>query len=71
MGQAYQCWWRICREINVFSRFKYHMFHVLDPFVTYLLTLPCSIKHLSSKNVQRKCNGIIVREVVGWGMTAI
>jgi hypothetical protein len=20
MGQVYQCWWRICREINVFSR---------------------------------------------------
>jgi hypothetical protein len=18
MGQVYQCWWRICREINVF-----------------------------------------------------
>jgi hypothetical protein len=23
-----------------FSRFEYHMFYVLDPFVTYLLTLP-------------------------------
>jgi hypothetical protein len=40
MGQVYQCWWRICREINVFSRFKYHMFYVLYEFVTYLLTLP-------------------------------
>jgi hypothetical protein len=37
MGQVYQCWWRICREIN-FSRFEYHMFYVLYPFVTYLLT---------------------------------
>jgi hypothetical protein len=27
MGQVFQCWWMICREINVFSRFKYHMFH--------------------------------------------
>jgi hypothetical protein len=26
MGQVYQCWWRICREINVLSRFEYHMF---------------------------------------------
>jgi hypothetical protein len=26
MGQVYQCWWRLYREINVFSRFKYHMF---------------------------------------------
>jgi hypothetical protein len=27
MGQAYQCWWRICREINVF--FQIRMSHVL------------------------------------------
>jgi hypothetical protein len=26
MGQVYQCWWRICREINVFFyRFEYHI----------------------------------------------
>jgi hypothetical protein len=37
MGQVYQCWWRIRREINVFSRFEYHILH---PFVTRLLTLP-------------------------------
>jgi hypothetical protein len=40
MGQVYQCWWRICRKINVFPRFEYHMFYVLYPIVTYLLTLP-------------------------------
>jgi hypothetical protein len=40
MGQVYQCWWRICREINVFCRFECHMSYVLYPFVTYLLTLP-------------------------------
>jgi hypothetical protein len=40
MGHVYQCWWRICREINVFPRFEYHMFYVLYPFVTCLLTLP-------------------------------
>jgi hypothetical protein len=40
MGQVYQWWWRICREVNVFPRFEYHMFHVLYPFVAYLLTLP-------------------------------
>jgi hypothetical protein len=29
MGQVYQCWWRICRETNVFfPRFEYHMFYV-------------------------------------------
>jgi hypothetical protein len=32
MGQVY--------ERNVFSRFEYHMFYVLYPFVTCLLTLP-------------------------------
>jgi hypothetical protein len=41
MGQVYLCWWRICREINVF-RFEYHMFYVLYPFVTFLLALPCT-----------------------------
>jgi hypothetical protein len=40
MGQLYQWWWRICREINVFHRFDSHMFYVLYQFVTYLLTLP-------------------------------
>jgi hypothetical protein len=40
MGHVYQCWWRICREINDFMWVKYHMFYVLDPIVTYLLTLP-------------------------------
>jgi hypothetical protein len=38
MVQVYQCWWRICREINVFSRFEYHMFYVLYSFVSYLLS---------------------------------
>jgi hypothetical protein len=40
MGQVYKCWWRICRETNVSSRSEYHMFYVLYPFVTRLLTLP-------------------------------
>jgi hypothetical protein len=39
MGQVYQCWWRICREINVLPGFEYHMFYVLYPFVSCLLTL--------------------------------
>jgi hypothetical protein len=29
MGRVYKCWWRICREINVFSRFESHLFYVL------------------------------------------
>jgi hypothetical protein len=28
MGQVYQCWWRICREIHVFF-FQVRMWHVL------------------------------------------
>jgi hypothetical protein len=40
MGQVYQCWWRICREINVSSRFEYHIFYVIYLLVTCLLTLP-------------------------------
>jgi hypothetical protein len=39
MGQLHWCWWRICPEINVFSRFQYLVFYVLYPFGTYLLTL--------------------------------
>jgi hypothetical protein len=40
VGQVYQCWWWMCRAINVFPKFEYHMFYVLYPFVTYLLTVP-------------------------------
>jgi hypothetical protein len=40
MGQAYQGWWRICREVKDFYRTRYHMFYFLYPSVTYLLTLP-------------------------------
>jgi hypothetical protein len=41
MGQVYQCWWRICREITDFFQVRiYNMFYGLYPFVTYLLTLP-------------------------------
>jgi hypothetical protein len=29
MGQVYQCWWRICREIKVLIMFEYHMFDAL------------------------------------------
>jgi hypothetical protein len=43
MGQVYQCRRRICREINVSSRFEYHIFYVSYPFVTYLLSLPRTI----------------------------
>jgi hypothetical protein len=38
MGQVYQCWWRICREINVyFPTFEYHTLYIFYPFVTYIL----------------------------------
>jgi hypothetical protein len=40
MGQVYQCWWRICRDIIVSPTFEYHMIYVSYLFMTYLLTLP-------------------------------
>jgi hypothetical protein len=29
IGQVYQCWWRICREIILFLRFEYHVLYPL------------------------------------------
>jgi hypothetical protein len=49
MRHVYQYWWRICREINVFFRFEYHILYVLYPFVTYLLTLPRILKQVVHK----------------------
>jgi hypothetical protein len=42
MGQVYQYWRRIRRiiRVTIFPRFEYHMFYVLYPFVTHLLSLP-------------------------------
>jgi hypothetical protein len=56
MGQVYQCWWRICQEVNVFFRFEYHMFYVLYPFVTHLLTLPRALINfgVSSKHTEEQ-----------------
>jgi hypothetical protein len=42
MGLVYQCWWRIRREIHVFSFSNINQFYVLYPFATCLLTLPCT-----------------------------
>jgi hypothetical protein len=60
MGHVYQCWWRICREINVLSRFEYHMFYVLYPFVSCLLTLPRTIlifEWREQRKQRRMCHG--------------
>jgi hypothetical protein len=54
MGQMYPCWWKVCREIKVFSGFNYHMFYVLYTFVTYLLTLPC---RMGIRDRRRKSQG--------------
>jgi hypothetical protein len=40
MKQVYQCWWRVCREINVIFQFRISNVFVLYSFVAYLLTLP-------------------------------
>jgi hypothetical protein len=58
MGQMYHCWWRVCRDINVFSRFEYRMCGVLRPFVTYLLTLPPKSRHWERCEVTHKMNKI-------------
>jgi hypothetical protein len=51
-----------------FSKFQYHMFHVLHPFVTYLLTLPRIEEYKLSKNCeavrnQRSERTILKKEV--------
>jgi hypothetical protein len=38
MGQVYQCWWRVCREIIPPPKFEYHIFYIVYPFGAYLLT---------------------------------
>jgi hypothetical protein len=35
MGQVYECWWKICREIDVFSQFR--ISHVLRFISIYAL----------------------------------
>jgi hypothetical protein len=50
-GQIYQCWRRIYREINVFSRFEYPVFYVLYTFVIYLLHVPGTLKQATNFNV--------------------
>jgi hypothetical protein len=60
-----KCLWRICREINVFSRFEYHMFYVLYPFVIYLLTLPrVSDGHLDALLYNVECKNS--RLMINW-----
>jgi hypothetical protein len=54
MGQAYQCWGRICREVNVFLRFEYPVFYVIYPFVAYLLAHPRNIySHCNAPSAER------------------
>jgi hypothetical protein len=62
MGQEYQCYWRICREMNVLCRFEYHICYVLYPFLTYILTLPRNLnipaeKFLKLKPVREELTG--------------
>jgi hypothetical protein len=69
MGQVYQCWWRICREINVFYRLEYHMFYVLYPFETYLLTLPHIIlppAAMSPVSVRSTCRSFLFNLIILW-----
>jgi hypothetical protein len=44
--------------VNDFSMFEYHMFYVLDPFVTYLLNLP-----RNNNNNNTESNGSVMLEM--------
>jgi hypothetical protein len=59
MQGSHQCSCKICQEIYVFPRFKYHMPKFFYPFVTYLLTLP----HMS-KSTLRIPNNYIYRWIL-------
>jgi hypothetical protein len=48
MGQVYQCWWGICREINVFLQVRMLHIMVLWRYVTHSRQLPSGIWHLYS-----------------------
>jgi hypothetical protein len=50
----------ISRETNVFSRFEYHIFYVLYPFETYLVTLARRIYIYSPRFYSAK----VVRQLV-------
>jgi hypothetical protein len=63
MGQVYQCWWRICREIICFSILEHHMFYILYPFVTYLLTLPRIMTNLNRQVFVMERRGVVFCEV--------
>jgi hypothetical protein len=63
MGQVYQSWWRICEETNVvvfffFCTFEYHMFYILHPFLTYLLTLPRIMTRLQTGRLRNRGSNI-------------
>jgi hypothetical protein len=49
MGQVYQCWWRICREINVFffSGWNKLSSSHLDPNVLLILRVRDQVKNLN------------------------
>jgi hypothetical protein len=56
MGQEYQCKWRICREVNVFSKFECHMFYVLYPLLTYLWALPLTFPNYTTRTTSENPN---------------
>jgi hypothetical protein len=67
MGQVYQCWLWICREINILFSFEYHMFYALYHFVAYLLTLPGSsiqVADVSTETYPTHAKNIHVRFVI-------
>jgi hypothetical protein len=49
MRQVYQSWWRVYREINAFSRFKYHTQGDSEE-------LPPLTEVISDDNLSKKCH---------------
>jgi hypothetical protein len=54
LAQVYQCWWRICREINFF--FQFRISHVLSFISIYWLSLVLVI----FMTVTKKSQGISI-----------
>jgi hypothetical protein len=62
MGQVYRCWWRICREINVFTRFEFHMFYVyIHSRPIYLLSL---VQDITQDELIEMCNAVVAEITV-------
>jgi hypothetical protein len=61
MGQVYQCWWRICREINAFF-FQVRISHVLR-FMSIFYPLTDSLAYISQYRSELDQNSGSIHEI--------